>query len=75
MKNAQRRRGEFHWFVLALLLALPAGVKAQAPDLTGAGVIATVDTTYNYSLGPTGMRGWLYRNGTSYFYGQLAPAV
>ena len=48
----------------ALLLGLPSGAKAQlAPDLTSPGVIAGINTTYNYSLGPTGMRGWLYRDG------------
>ncbi len=60
---------------LALLLAVPGAIQAQAPDLTGVGVIATIDTTYNYNLGPTGMRGWLYRNGATHFYGQLAAAA
>ena len=31
-----------------------------APDLTAAGVIATIDRTRTFNLGPTGMRGWLY---------------
>ena len=55
-------RGIFPLFAL-LLLGVPAGVKAQlAPDLTTTD-LTTIDRTYNYNLGPTGMRGWMYRDG------------
>ncbi len=43
------------------LLGASGFVRAAAPDLTAANLPA-IDTTYNYSLGPTGMRGWIYRN-------------
>ena len=46
--------------LLALLLALPAWVRAAPPDLTATGVIATISTTLTYNLGPTGLRGWIY---------------
>jgi len=45
---------------LALLLCLPASLQAAAPDLTATGVIATIDRTWTYNLGATGMRGWIY---------------
>ena len=53
---------------LALLLLLPAWVQAAPPDLTAAGVIATLKTDpysspvygETYNLGPTGLRGWIY---------------
>jgi hypothetical protein len=56
---------------VSLLLALPADVRAQlAPDLTKVNISnyfltnsTSQTTTNNYSLGPTGMRGWLYRDG------------
>ena len=47
---------------LALLLE-PASVQAAPPDLTAAGVIATIDRTSTYNLGPTGLRGWIYVGG------------
>jgi hypothetical protein len=31
-----------------------------APDLTNGTTRFTIDTTYNYNLGPTGLRGWIY---------------
>ncbi len=45
---------------LALALAVPGGVLAKPLDLTAAGVIDTIDRTYTYNLGPTGLRGWIY---------------
>jgi autotransporter-associated beta strand protein len=45
--------------VLALLAILPLTGKAVAPDLTTTN-LALIDTTSNYSLGPTGLRGWIY---------------
>jgi hypothetical protein len=47
------------------VLSLSMHGLAQAPDLTAAGVIAGIDTTFTYNLGPTGMRGWLYRDGAN----------
>ena len=50
--------GLFPLFTLALLLAVPGGIQARPPDLTTVD-LSTLDTTYNYNLGPTGMRGWM----------------
>lgn len=33
---------------------------AAPPDLTANGVIATIDRSFTYNLGPTGLRGWIY---------------
>ena len=44
---------------LALIL-LSVSVQAAPPDLTAAGVIATIDRSATYNLGPTGLRGWIY---------------
>lgn len=41
-------------------LTLVGVAKAAAPDLTASGVIATIDKTLTYNLGPTGLRGWIY---------------
>ncbi|MCX6873811.1 MAG: DUF6288 domain-containing protein [Verrucomicrobia bacterium] len=54
---------------LILLLAFHSLVQAAPPDLTAAGVIATIDRTYTYNLGPTGLRGWIHVSsgwGTTY---------
>jgi autotransporter-associated beta strand protein len=60
MKNtADDRRGLVPLLALALALAVPGGVLAKPPDLTAAGVIATIDRTYTYNLGSTGLRGWI----------------
>ena len=45
---------------LALLLAMPASLRAQAPDLTVTGEIAKVNRAWTWNLGATGMRGWIY---------------
>ena len=67
MKNvAYDCRRSFLLSSLALLLAVPAGLKAAAPDLTTVD-LSTLDTTYNYNLGPTGMRGWMLRKAMSTF--------
>jgi hypothetical protein len=59
MKNTVDNCGRlFPLFTLALLLAVPGGIQAQPPDLTTVDLSA-LDTTYNYNLGPTGMRGWM----------------
>ena len=52
------------WLTLTLLLGGLGGARAAAPDLTKTN-LATIDTTHNYNLGPTGMRGWLYRDGAN----------
>ena len=44
---------------LALLLALPSLVRAQAPDLTTTD-LTTINRAWTWNLGPTGMRGWIY---------------
>ncbi len=43
---------------------LTLSVMAAAPDLTTVD-LGTIDHTSNYNLGPTGMRGWLYRDGNN----------
>ena len=50
------------WFVLLAVLIVPGVAQAAAPDLTVTD-LATINTANNYNLGPTGMRGWIYRNG------------
>ena len=44
--------------VLGLLCAAPAF--AAPPDLIAPGVIAGIDRTNTYNLGPTGLRGWIW---------------
>ncbi|MEI6603804.1 MAG: DUF6288 domain-containing protein [Verrucomicrobiota bacterium] len=48
---------------LVLLLAMSSLVEAAVPDLTATGVIATIDKSLSYNLGPTGLRGWIYNSG------------
>jgi len=48
---------------LGLLLAMSSPVMAAVPDLTATGVIATIDKSLSYNLGPTGLRGWIYNSG------------
>ena len=38
----------------------PSPARAATPDLTAAGVIATIDRKATYNLGPTGLRGWIH---------------
>ena len=48
--------------VLALLVAMPTGVNAVNAlkiDLTAGSNLSTIDRTWTYNLGPTGMRGWI----------------
>lgn len=48
--------------VLALLVAMPTevnAVNALKIDLTAGNNLSTVDRTWTYNLGPTGMRGWI----------------
>jgi hypothetical protein len=61
-------RGLIPLLLLALALAVPSRVLAKPPDLTVAGMIATLKTNLasspvygeTYNLGPTGLRGWIY---------------
>ncbi|MDX1681178.1 MAG: DUF6288 domain-containing protein, partial [Akkermansiaceae bacterium] len=46
--------------LLGSYLLLVASVTAAPPDLTQSGVIAGIDRTYTYNLGPTGLRGWIW---------------
>jgi len=48
---------------LALALLSFTTAHAAAPDLTAPGVIAGIDRTETYNLGPTGLRGWIYVGG------------
>ena len=45
---------------LSALSMLAASARAAPPDLTAAGVIATIDRKATYNLGATGLRGWIY---------------
>jgi hypothetical protein len=64
MKNTvDNCRGLVSLMALALALAVPGGVLAKPPVLTAAGVIATINRTYTYNLGATGLRGWIYIGG------------
>ena len=47
-----------------LLACVTAGQAQSAPDLTATN-LALINTANNYSLGPTGMRGWIYLQGNS----------
>ena len=48
---------------LALLPSVLPGAPAAAPDLTNPAERAKVDTKVNFNLGPTGLRGWIFRGG------------
>ncbi|MCX6872839.1 MAG: DUF6288 domain-containing protein [Verrucomicrobia bacterium] len=49
--------------VLALLPPDLLGAPAAAPDLTNPAARAKMDAKVNFNLGPTGLRGWIYRGG------------
>ena len=63
MKNPPRLRAAVTAFLLTMLLGSAPSVRAAAPDLTAPGVIATIDRSATYNLGPTGLRGWIYLSG------------
>ena len=44
---------------LALLVALPSALQAQAPDLRTTD-LSSLNRSWTWNLGPTGMRGWIY---------------
>ncbi len=46
-------------FCILFLCATIRAVAQSGPDLTTTN-LASINTTYNYSLGPTGLRGWIY---------------
>jgi hypothetical protein len=64
MRSTALGRAGLARLALTLLMGFPGWVRAQAPDLTATD-LATIDRTYTYNLGPTGMRGWLYRDGNN----------
>jgi hypothetical protein len=47
------------------MLAFSSWSSAAPPDLTAPGVIAGIDRSQTYNLGPTGLRGWIYLSGGS----------
>ncbi len=47
------------WFGLSLFSV----VMAAQQDLTAPDVIGSINRTYTYNLGPTGLRGWIYVGG------------
>ena len=49
--------------VMTFLVALPAVLRAVPPDYTATGVIGSIDRTFTYNLGPTGMRGLIFNGG------------
>ncbi len=65
MKNLSHIR-KFSHPVARRMLFLAVGILAAgsafaaAPDLTAPGVIAGIDRSATYNLGPTGLRGWIY---------------
>jgi hypothetical protein len=63
MKTSTRPRAAIIAIKMALLLAFSTTLQAAPPDLTAAGVIATIDRSATYNLGPTGLRGWIYIGG------------
>ena len=66
-ESKQKRRlamARASWFFALAVLIAPAVAQAAAPDLTATN-LTNIVTTYNYNLGPTGMRGWLYRDGAN----------
>lgn len=50
-------------FVALLGLTFTSILMAASPDLTEPGVIDSINRTYTYNLGPTGLRGWIYVGG------------
>ncbi len=60
---ARIRRRNFHWraWLGLLVLGFSVPVRAQVPDLTSGGV---PNNTASINLGPTGMEGWIYNNGS-----------
>ena len=63
MKNPIHPLAAFKAICLTALLAFTSSVQAAPPDLTAPGVIATIDRSATYNLGPTGLRGWIYIGG------------
>ncbi|MCE9610253.1 MAG: DUF6288 domain-containing protein [Chthoniobacter sp.] len=59
MKHLFLFRGLFTSISLALLLAMPSMLRAQAPDLTTTD-LTTINRAWTWNLGATGMRGWIY---------------
>jgi autotransporter-associated beta strand protein len=54
------------WIILVgVFFGLSVARAQQAPDLTNTN-LALIDTSLNYNLGPTGMRGWIYVDRSSF---------
>ena len=64
MLKRKKAVSRFAWFVLLAALIAPGVARAAAPDLTVTD-LATINSAKNYNLGPTGLRGWIYRNGAA----------
>jgi autotransporter-associated beta strand protein len=60
-------------WALALTLAFAGVCVAQStpPDLTAPGVIASIDRSRTYNLGPTGLRGWMHVDPTFNTIGRI----
>ncbi len=63
MKTPLHPRAAVTAIWLTVLLAFATSARAAAPDLTAAGVIATINRSATYNLGATGLRGWIYLSG------------
>jgi hypothetical protein len=55
-------------FLVGVFFGFNVVLAQQAPDLTNTN-LALIDTSLNYNLGPTGMRGWIYVDRTGNAYG------
>ena len=61
MKISLHPRSALTALGVTLLFVLASPLWATAPDLTAPGVIASIDHSLTYNLGPTGLRGWIYK--------------
>ena len=64
MKKPSHPRAVFTAIGLTVLSMIAPTALAAPPDLTAAGVIATIGHTHAYNLGATGLRGWIYSTAT-----------
>jgi hypothetical protein len=60
MKTLLYSRAVVTAICLTVLSVFAQTAQATPPDLTAAGVIATIDRKATYNLGATGLRGWIY---------------
>lgn len=59
MKTSFHPRAAVTAICLTVLSVFAPSAQAAPPDLTAAGVIATINRSETYNLGATGMRGWI----------------